>query len=109
MAGDAFQIRIALREPLEHLVLLFVAGLEGDTVLPVPQAVVLLVPPQVAGLNAQQHVHTGQALGTIVPSLLSSPQFGAEIAVKADNKSLLLCLLETVQGELRTAGRQSGG
>ena len=51
---------------------------------------VVFVLPQVVGLNAQQHIHVGQALGAEVPCLLPSPQGGAEVAVKADGQALFL-------------------
>lgn len=52
MTGDALQVGIPVDEGLEDLVLLLVAGLEGDPVLHVSLAVVLLVPPQVIRLDA---------------------------------------------------------
>ena len=45
-------IRDRVNEGLEDLILLLVAGLEGDPVLHVSLAVVLLIPPQVVRLDA---------------------------------------------------------
>ena len=73
MAGDALQVGVALNEVLEDLVLLLVAGLQGYAVLPVTLAVVVLVLSQVIGLNAQQHIHIGQALGAEVAGLFPGP------------------------------------
>ena len=70
---------------------------------------VLLVPPQVVGLDTQQHIHIGQALGAVVPGLLPGPQLGAEIAVKADGKALLPGLDQAVQDKPGTAGGQGRG
>ena len=75
---------------LENLILLLIAGLQRHTVLPVALAVVGLVLPQVVGLNAEQHIHVGQALGAVVAGLLPCPEGGTEVAVKADGQALLL-------------------
>ena len=109
MAGDALQIRIPLHEMLEHLILLFVAGLKRNTVLPIPFAVILLAPPQMVRFNTKQYIHIGQALGTEVSGLLPWPQFRAEVAIKADGKFLFFCLLQTFQDELGAAGREGRG
>ena len=109
MAGDALQVGVALDKPLEDLVLLLVAGLQGHTVLPVALAVVVFVLPQVVGLNAQQHIHVGQALGTEVPCLLPSPQGGAEVAVKAHGQALLLGNLQHIKDQAAAVGCQCRG
>ena len=75
---------------LEDLVLLLIAGLQGYAVLPVALAVVVLILPQVIGLNAQQNIHIGQAFGAEVTGFLPAPQGGAEIAVEADGQTLFL-------------------
>ncbi len=90
VAGDAADVGIALDEVLEHFVLLLVAGLEGNAVLPVTLGVVIFVLPQVVGLDAQEHVHIGKALGAVVPGRLPGPQLGAEVAVKAGDEAQLL-------------------
>lgn len=59
MTGNAFEIRIALHEMLEYLILLFIAGLQRHTVLPISFAVVVFVPPEMVGLNTHQHIHKG--------------------------------------------------
>ena len=109
VAGDALEVGVAVHKGLEDLLLLLVAGLERDPVFPVPLAVVRLVPPQVIGLDAQQHVHIGQALGAEVPGLLPGPQGGAEVAVKADGEAVGLGRLQAVQGKPGAAGAQGGG
>ena len=109
MAGDALEVRVALDEVLENLVLLLVAGLQGHAVLPVALAVVVLVLPQVVGLDAQQHVHIGQALGAEVAGFLPGPQGGAEVAVEADGQALLLGHLEHIQNEGTAVGGQCRG
>ena len=109
MAGDALEVGIALDEVLEDLVLLLIAGLQGHAVLPVALAVVVLVLPQVVGLNAQQHVHIGQALGAEVAGFLPAPQGGAEVAVEADGQALFLGDLEHIQDEGAAVGGQSRG
>ena len=109
MAGDALQVGVALNEVLEDLVLLLVAGLQGHAVLPVALAVVVLVLPQVVRLDAQQHVHIGQALGAEVAGFLPGPQGGAEVAVKADGQALLLGHLEHFQDQAAAVGSQRRG
>ncbi len=112
MARDAFDVRIALDEVLKHLVLLLVVRLERHTVLPVALAVVLLVLPEVVGLDAEQHVHVGQALRAEVPRLVPGPEIAAEVAVEADRHPLLLCRLHAVQDQVLAAaaeGRRDAG
>jgi len=109
MAGDALQVGVALDEPLEDLILLLVAGLQGHAVLPVALAVVVFVLPQVVGLNTQQHIHIGQALGTEVPCFLPSPQGRAEVAVKAHGQALLLGNLQHIKNQAAAVGRQRRG
>ena len=109
MARDALDIGVTLNEVLEDFVLLLVAGLQGDAVFPVALGVVVFVLPQVVGLDAQQHVHIGQAHGTVIPCFLPGPQFAAEIAVEADGKALCLGGLQTAQDEIGAALIQGGG
>ena len=106
VAGDAPEVRIALDKVRKHLVLLLVAGLERHAVLPVALAVVGFVAPQMVRLDAQQHVHIGQAFRAEVPRLVPRPQRRAEVAVKADGQPQLLRLFEAVEDEVRAAGRQ---
>ena len=82
MAGNALQIRVAVNEMLEDLVLLLIAGLQGHAVLPVAFGMILVVLPQVVRLNAEQHIDIGQALGAVVAGLLPAPERGAEVASK---------------------------
>ena len=70
---------------------------------------VVLVLPQVVGLDAQQHVHIGQALGAEVAGLVPGPEGGAEVAVEADGQTLLLGLLEHIDDEAAAVGGQSRG
>jgi len=109
MAGDALQVGVALNEVLEDLVLLLIAGLQGHIVLPVALGVVGLVLPQVVRLDAQQHIHIGQALGAEVAGFLPAPQGGTEVAVEADGQALLLGGLEHVDDEAAAVGGQSRG
>ena len=73
MSGDALEIRPALHEGLEDLVLLLIAGLERHAVLEVAFGVVLLVAPEMVGLDAEEHVHIGQALGAEIAGLVPGP------------------------------------
>ena len=109
VAGDALQAGVALDEVLENFVLLLIAGLQRHAVLPVALGVVILVLPQVVGLDAQQHVHIGQALGAEVAGLVPGPEGGAEVAVEADGQALLLGLLEHIDDEAAAVGGQSRG
>ena len=109
MAGDALQVGVALNEVLEDLVLLLIAGLQGHTVLLVALGVIGLVLPQVVRLDAQQHIHIGQALGAEVAGFLPAPQGGTEVAVEADGQALLLGGLEHVDDEAAAVGGQSLG
>ena len=109
MAGDALQVGITLDEMLEDLVLLLIAGLQGYAVLPVALAVVVLILPQVVGLNAQQNIHIGQAFGAEVTGFFPAPQGGAEIAIEADGQALFLGDLEHVQDQGAAVGSQSRG
>ena len=109
MAGNALQVGVALDEPLEDLVLLLVAGLQGHAVLPVALAVVVFILPQVVGLNAQQHIHIGQAFGTEVPCFLPGPQGRAEVAVKAHGQALLLGNLQHIKDQAAAVGCQCRG
>ena len=109
MAGNAGQVGIPLDEVLEHVVLLLVAGLQGNAVLPVALGVVLLILPQVIGLDAEQHIHVGQALGAEVAGLLPGPQRAAEVAVKADGHALLLGDLHGIHHQLAAVGAQRRG
>ena len=90
MAADALQVGVALDKAVEDLVLLLIAGLQGHAVLPVALAVVAFVFPQVVRLDAEQHVHIGQAEGAVIPGGLPAPELAAEVAVKADGEALLL-------------------
>ena len=109
VAGDALQAGVALDEVLEDFVLLLIAGLQRHAVLPVALGVVVLVLPQVVGLDAQQHVHIGQALGAEVAGLVPGPEGGAEVAVEADGQALLLGFLEHIDDEAAAVGGQSRG
>ena len=102
MAGNALQIRVAVNEMLEDLVLLLIAGLQRNAVLPVAFGMILVVLPQVVRLNAEQHIDIGQALGAVVAGLLPAPERGAEVAVKADGQALLLGGAQAAQDEIRT-------
>src|SRR5699024_8367100 len=82
---------------------------QGHAVLPVALRVVVFVLPQVVGLDAQQHVHVGQALGAEVPGLLPAPQAAAEVAVKADGQALGLGHLEHVHHQGAAVGGQGRG
>ena len=88
VAGDALQVRVALHERLEHFVLLFVAGPEGNAVFHVAFAVVVFVLPQMVGLDAHEHIHVRQALGAEVARLFPGPQGAAEVAVEADGQAV---------------------
>ena len=109
MAGNALQIRVAVNEMLEDLVLLLIAGLQGHAVLPVAFGMILVVLPQVVRLNAKQHIDIGQALGAVVAGLLPAPERGAEVAVKADGQALLLGGAQAAQDEIRTIFVQRRG
>ena len=109
MAGNAAEIGVALDKTLEDLVLLLIAGLQGHAVLPIALGVVVLIFPQVIRLNAQQHVHIGQASGAEVPGFLPAPQRAAEVAVKADGQALLLGHLQQVQHQAAAVGGQRRG
>ena len=109
VAGDALQAGVALDEVLENFVLLLIAGLQRHAVLPVALGVVVLVLPQVVGLDAQQHVHIRQALGAEVTGLVPGPEGGAEVAVEADGQALFLGLLEHINDEAAAVGGQSRG
>ena len=109
MAGNALQVGVALNEVLENLILLLVAGLQGHAVLPVALGVVGFVLPQVIRLDAQQHVHVGEALGAEVAGFLPSPERRAEVAVEADGQALLLGGLEHVDDEAAAVGGQRRG
>ena len=61
------------------------------------------------GLDAQQHVHIGQALGAEVAGLVPGPEGGAEVAVEADGQALLLGNLEHINDEAAAVGGQSRG
>ena len=65
MAGNALDVGVTVDKMLEDLILLLIAGLQGDAVLPVALGVVLLILPQVVRLNAEQYIHIGQALSLI--------------------------------------------
>ena len=106
---DALEVGVAVDEVLEHFVLLLVAGLQGHAVFPVALGVVVLVLPQVVGLDAQQHVHIGQAFGAEVAGLLPAPQAAAEVAVKADGQPLRLGHLQQVHGQGAAVGGQRRG
>ena len=109
MAGDALEVGVPLDEMLEDFVLLLIAGLEGDAVLPVALGVIGFVFPQVIGLDAQQHIHIGQALGAEIPGFLPGPEAAAEVAVKADGQALFLGHLEQVHDQGAAVGGQSRG
>ena len=109
MAGNALQIRVAVNEMLEDLVLLLIAGLQGHAVLPVAFGMIRVVLPQVIRLNAEQHIDIGQALGAVVAGLLPAPERGAEVAVKADGQALLLGGAQAAQDEIRTIFVQRRG
>ena len=104
-----WKIGVPLDEVLEHLVLLLVAGLQGHAVLPVALGVVVFVLPQVVGLDAQQHVDVGQALGAEVAGLLPAPQAAAEVAVKADGQALAFGHLEHIHHQGAAVGGQRRG
>ena len=108
MTADALDIGVAFNEVLEHLILLFIAGLERYAIFPVALAVVIFVLPQVVRLNAQQHIHIGQALGAIVPGLLPGPQLGAEVAVEAGNQPQFLGSFQAIENKVGTAGTKGG-
>ena len=87
MPGDALDVGIALDEVLEYLVLGFVAGLQGNAVLPVALRMVVFILPQVVGLDAQQDINVRQAQGAVIPCFLPGPELGTEIAVKAGGEA----------------------
>ena len=109
VAGDALQAGVALDEVLEDFVLLLIAGLQRHAVLPVALGVVVVILPQVVRLNAQQHIHIGQALGAEVAGFLPAPQGRAEVAVEADGQALLLGLLAHIDDETAAVGSQRRG
>ncbi len=109
VAGDALQAGVALDEVLENFVLLLIAGLQGHAVLPVALAVIVVVLPQVVGLNAQQNVNVRQALGAEIAGFLPAPERGAEVAVKADGQALFLGGAQAAQDEIRTIFVQCRG
>ena len=109
MAGNALEVGVAGNEVLEDLVLLLIAGLQGHAILPVALAVIVVVLPQVVGLNAQQNVNIRQALGAEIAGFLPAPQGRAEVAIKADGQALLLGLLEHIDDEAAAVGSQSRG
>ena len=106
---DAFQVRIPLREGLEDLILLLVAGLQRHSVLQVPLGRILRIPVQMIGLDSHQHVHIGQALRAVVPGFLPGPQGGAEVPVKGHRQPQLLRRLQHVQRQLRAVFPQRRG
>ena len=109
MAGNALEVGVAGNEMLEDLVLLLIAGLQGHAVLPVALAVIVVVLPQVVGLNAQQNVNIRQALGAEIAGFLPAPQGRAEVAVKADSQALLFGHLEHIDDEAAAVGAQCRG
>ncbi len=84
------EVGVTVDEMLENFVLLLIAGLQGDAVLPVTLSMILFVLPQVVRLDAEQYINVGQALGAVVAGILPGPQRGTEVAVKADGQALLL-------------------
>ena len=109
MAGNALDVGVTVDKMLEDLILLLIAGLQGDAVLPVALGVVLIILPQVVRLDAEQYIHIGQALGAIVAGLLPRPEGGTEIAVKADGQPLLLGGLEAAQDKVGAVAVQCRG
>ena len=102
MAGDTLNVGVALNEALEDLILLFITGLQRNTVLPITQRMVIFVLPQVIRLNAQQNIYIRKALGTVVPGFLPTPELGAEIAIEAGGEPQFLGHLQTFQNKIGT-------
>jgi len=108
MAGNALDVGIALDEVLEYFVLLLVAGLQRDTVLPVTFGMVVFILPQVVGLNTQQNVYIRQALGAVISCLFPGPQLAAEVAVIAGGDAHFLGNFQAVQDKVSTGLVQCG-
>ena len=89
MAGDTLNVGVALNEALENLILLFITGLQGNTVLPITLAVVVFILPQMVGFDTEEYVHIGKAQGAEISGFFPGPQLAAEIAVKTDSKPQL--------------------
>ncbi len=100
MAGNALEVGVTVDEMLENFVLLLIAGLQGDAVLPVTLSMILFVLPQVVRLDAEQYINVGQALGAVVAGILPGPQRGTEVAVKADGQALLLGGAQAAQDKI---------
>ena len=100
MAGNALEVGVTVDEMLENFVLLLIAGLQGDAVLPVALSMILFVLPQVVRLDAEQYINVGQALGAVVAGILPGPQRGTEVAVKADGQALLLGSAQAAQDKI---------
>ena len=109
VARDAAQVRVALHERLEDLVLLLIARLQRYAVLEVALAVVVLVLPQMIRLDAQQDIDIRQAPGAEVARLLPRPQLAAEVAVEADRQPLFLRHAQHVHDELAAIRPQRRG
>ena len=93
MAGNALQIRVAVNEMLEDLVLLLIAGLQGHAVLPVAFGMILVVLPQVVRLNAKQHIHIGQALGAEIAASSQLHRVERKLPSKLTVRPLFLATL----------------
>ena len=108
MAGNALEVGVAGNEMLEDLVLLLIAGLQGHAVLPVALAVIVVVLPQVVGLNAQQNVNVRQALGAEIAGFLPAPQVERKLPSKLTVRPFLLATLSISMMRPRQLGPVRG-
>ena len=103
MPRNTGKIRIAFHKTLEDFILLLISRLERDPVFPVAFAVVVFILPEMIRLDAEQHIHVRQALGTVIPRLFPAPELAAEIPVEADRQALFLRGFHQSENKLGTA------